>query len=54
MDAAGLKFDQNGQAAWNEIWADFCDLALAGGSPHRGTLLEPAIGEEILAQPEKY
>jgi hypothetical protein len=54
MGAAGLKFDQDGRAAWNDIWTDFCDLALAGGPPHRGTLLEPASPEEILAQPEKY
>ena len=41
MGAAGLKFDANGEVAWNEIWTDFCDLALAGGPPHRGELLEP-------------
>jgi hypothetical protein len=42
MGAAGLKYDDGGGVAWNEIWTDFCDLALAGGPPHRGTLLEPA------------
>lgn len=54
MGAAGLKFDSDGNAAWNEIWTDFCDLALAGGPPHRGTLLEPGSPEEILAHPEQY
>ncbi|MCB0029762.1 MAG: cation transporter, partial [Anaerolineales bacterium] len=31
MGAAGLKYDKDGNAAWDEIWTDFCDLALAGG-----------------------
>jgi sirohydrochlorin cobaltochelatase len=25
--------------AWDEMWGSFCDLAMAGGPPHRGTLL---------------
>jgi hypothetical protein len=54
MGAAGLKFDDDGNAAWNEIWTDFCDLALAGGPPHRGTLLEPGDPEKVLADPERY
>ena len=54
MGAAGLKFDDDGNAAWNEIWTDFCDLALAGGPPHRGTLLEPGDPEKVLANPERY
>ncbi|MGN6033089.1 MAG: hypothetical protein ACTHQE_15660, partial [Thermomicrobiales bacterium] len=47
MSAAPLVFDETGQVAWDRIWghddADqpFCHLALAGGPPHRGTLLEP-------------
>ena len=47
MGTAPLVFDETGQVAWDRIWghddADqpFCHLALAGGPPHRGTLLEP-------------
>jgi sirohydrochlorin cobaltochelatase len=41
MGSAGLKFDAAGRVAWDEIWGSFCDLAMAGGPPHRGTLLEP-------------
>ena len=47
MSAAPLVFDETGQVAWDRIWghddADqpFCHLALAGGPPHRGTVLEP-------------
>src|SRR5215213_10353351 len=54
MRSAGLKYDAAGRVAWNEIWASFCDLAMAGGPPHKGTLLEPAGREEIDAQPERY
>jgi cation diffusion facilitator family transporter len=54
MGAAALKFDDEGNAAWDEIWTDFCDLALAGGPPHRGTLLEPVSPETVQANPEGY
>lgn len=54
MGAAGLKYDNEGNAAWNEIWTDFCDLALAGGPPHRGSLLEPQSAEVIAAKPDEY
>ena len=54
MGAADLKYDADGRVAWDEMWTDFCDLALAGGPPHRGTLLEPASPEAVRAAPEKY
>lgn len=54
MGAAGLKYDGAGAVAWDEIWTDFCDLALAGGPPHRGTLLEPGDPERIAAAPDAY
>jgi hypothetical protein len=54
MGSAGLKFDGDGKVAWNEIWATFCDLAMAGGPPHRGALLEPASGAEVDAQADRY
>jgi len=54
MGAVGLKFTDDGDVAWNEIWTDFCDLALAGGPPHRGNLLEPVHPDEITANPEDY
>ena len=40
MRSAGLKYGSDGKVAWNEIWGSFCDLAMAGGPPHRGSLLE--------------
>jgi hypothetical protein len=54
MGSAGLKFDADGRVAWDEIWATFCDLAMAGGPPHKGALLEPGTAAEIGAQPDRY
>lgn len=54
MRSAGLKYDKDGQVAWGEIWQSFCNLALAGGPPHRGKLLEPPLRQEVLADPENY
>ncbi|MBY0524035.1 MAG: hypothetical protein K2R98_11585 [Gemmataceae bacterium] len=54
MGSAGLKYGADGKVAWDEVWTSFCDLALAGGPPHRGKLLVPAPPEEITAEPEKY
>lgn len=54
MGSAGLKYASDGQVAWNEIWSTFCDLAMAGGPPHKGNLLEPASPAEIDAQHDRY
>jgi hypothetical protein len=53
MGSAGLKYGADGLVAWDEMWATFCDLAMAGGPPHRGTLLEPASASEAAANPGK-
>lgn len=54
MGAAALLYDDNGNVAWDEIWTGYCELALAGGPPHRGTLLEPISPDEIAGMPEQY
>ena len=54
MGSAGLKYGLDGKVAWNEMWATFCDLAMAGGPPHKGMLLEPASTTEIDGSPERY
>lgn len=54
MGSAGLKFAEDGRVAWDEIWGSFCDLAMAGGPPHKGRLLAPGTAEEIAGQPERY
>ena len=54
MGSAGLKYDADGQVAWDQMWGSFCDLAMAGGPPHKGTLLEPGSEAEIDAQFDRY
>jgi sirohydrochlorin cobaltochelatase len=54
MGSAGLKFRADGRVAWDQIWDSFCDLAMAGGPPHKGTLLEPGHRADIDTQPERY
>jgi hypothetical protein len=54
MGSAPLRFDRDGRVAWNEMWTSFCDLAMAGGPPHKGMLLEPGTPAAIDAEPERY
>lgn len=54
MGSASLRYDANGRVPWDEIWTSFCDLALAGGPPHRGRLLESVDRESVVAAPEQY
>ena len=43
MGSAALRFDREGRVAWNEIWTSFCDLAMAGGPPHKGRSWSQAL-----------
>jgi sirohydrochlorin cobaltochelatase len=54
MKSAPLKFDEDGDVAWNEMWGSFCDLAMAGGPPHKGTLLGPPAADAIAADRARY
>jgi len=54
MGSAGLKYDADGNVAWDEIWGSFCDLAMAGGPPHKGTFLGPGTEDEIDADFDGY
>jgi hypothetical protein len=54
MGSAGLKYEHDGNVAWNDIWVTFCDLAMAGGPPHKGILLDPGSQAEIEAEPDRY
>lgn len=54
MGSVGLKFGPDGKVAWDQMWQTFCDLAMAGGPPHKGTLLEPGSRADIAANPEQY
>ncbi|AMV32100.1 hypothetical protein VN12_08255 [Pirellula sp. SH-Sr6A] len=54
MGSATLPSEEFGEVPWGEIWTSFCDLALAGGPPHRGTLLEAVDRSEIESDPDRY
>ncbi len=54
MGSAGLRYASDGNVAWNEMWGSFCDLAMAGGPPHKGTLLEPGARTAIESAPDRY
>jgi sirohydrochlorin cobaltochelatase len=60
MSAAPLAYDAEGRVDWRRVWggdnpnSPFCDLALAGGPPHRGTLLEPVAPDVVLADQQGY
>ncbi len=54
MGSAPMRYADDGQVAWDQMWTDFCDLAMAGGPPHRGTPLEPVPLADIQADPAAY
>ncbi len=54
MRSAGLKYAEDGTVAWDQMWGSFCDLAIAGGPPHKGKLLEPGVEADINAQFDRY
>ena len=54
MGTAGVRYGADGRIAWDQMWGSFCDLAMAGGPPHKGTLLEAASAGEIEAEPAAY
>jgi hypothetical protein len=54
MGSAPLKYDADGEVAWDQMWGSFCDLAMAGGPPHKGALLEPGREADIDAQYARY
>ena len=54
MRSAGLKYAADGRVAWDEMWGSFCDLAMAGGPPHKGALLGPGRESDIDADFDAY
>lgn len=54
MGSAELIYEPDGRIAWGRIWTTFCDLALAGGPPHRGKLLEPVAEVEVEADRRRH
>lgn len=54
MRSAALVYDADGRVAWDRMWESFCDLAMAGGPPHKGRWLAPASAVEVAAAPDRY
>ena len=54
MSSAPMVLDADGRVAWDQMWQSFCDLALAGGPPHKGRLLEPGSAADVGTQPDAY
>ncbi len=54
MGSAPMSYTDDGQVAWDDMWTGYCDLALAGGPPHRASLLEPVSPEEVNAHRDAY
>ncbi len=54
MGSTPLVYTEEGQVAWDQMWQDFCDLALAGGPPHRGVFLEPVSPTEVESNRDAY
>jgi hypothetical protein len=54
MGTATLPSDEFGQVPWDKIWTSFCDLAMAGGPPHRGKLLEAVTAQDVIVDLPTY
>ena len=54
MGSAGVRYGPDGRVAWDQMWGSFCDLAMAGGPPHKGTLLLPGAHDDIVANQDRY
>lgn len=52
MRSAPWVYDADGRVAWDRMWNGFCDLAMAGGPPHKGRWLAPGTAEAIAAAPD--
>lgn len=53
MSAAPMRYTDDGQVDWGNMWDSFCALALDGGPPHRGALLSvpsPSDAESLSYQ----
>ena len=54
MGSAGMRYQMDGRVAWDAMWGSFCDLAMAGGPPHKGRLLESGTEDAINADFDRY
>ncbi len=54
MRSAPFVYDDSGQVAWDRMWQGFCDLAMAGGPPHKGRWLAPGTVADVTAAPDRF
>jgi hypothetical protein len=54
MRSAPFVYDADGRVAWDQMWNGFCDLAMAGGPPHKGRWLGPGTPDAIAAAPTAH
>jgi sirohydrochlorin cobaltochelatase len=47
MASAPMRYTDNGQVDWGNMWDSFCVLPREGGPPHRPTLLRPDEGADL-------
>ncbi|HHY57010.1 MAG TPA: hypothetical protein GYA08_16410 [Chloroflexi bacterium] len=47
MAGAPIVYNDDGSVAWERMWTTFCELASAGGPPHRGALLQAPTCAEV-------
>jgi len=50
MASALMRYTDNGQVDWGNMWDSFCALPREGGPPHRATLLQPDEGADLANQ----
>lgn len=47
MSSAPMVYNDDGSVAWEQMWTTFCELASAGGPPHRGELLRAPDAADV-------
>lgn len=52
MPSAPMRYREDGQVDWGNMWDSFCVLAREGGPPHRATMLMPEF--DLQAEIDAY
>lgn len=50
MAAAPMKYREDGEVDWGNMWETFCGLAQAGGPPHRPSLLRHPASDNMFSE----
>ncbi len=52
MPSAPMRYREDGEVDWGNMWDSFCVLAREGGPPHRATMLMPQV--DLQARADAY